>query len=185
MTGGLMQQVFKEHRRLLAVVLLLAVSSGLFWICLLVPQQRQRDELHAAWTEKRARAHDPENARSVRVYRSNEHALQKLFAAVPAQSELPRVLGQLTDVAALHEANIMSMSYKPIPSSVNGLLGYTLVASVQGEYGALKRVLSDIQALHDLAYVDSVSIAAPDPQANQAVLEARLVLYLRQEGKTP
>lgn len=185
MTGGLAQQVFKEHRRLLAVVLLLAVSSGVLWIFLLVPQQRQRDELHAAWTEKRAQAHDPDNARSVRVYRSNEQAMQNLFAAVPAQSELPRVLGQLTDVAALHEATIMSMSYKPMPSSVNGLLGYTLLVSVKGGYPAIKRVLSDIQALYDLAYVDSISIAGPDPQANQVILEARLVLYLRQEGKTP
>lgn len=184
MTGGLARQIFKEHRRLFAVALLLAASSGLLWIFLLA-QQRQRDELHAAWTEKRIQAHDPENARTVRVYRDNEQALKKLLAAVPSQSELPRVLGQVTDCAALHEASIMSMSYKPVPSSAEGLPGYNLLVSVKGGYPAIKRVLSDIQALNDLAYVDSIGIASSGPRGDQVILDARLVLYLRQEGKTP
>jgi len=183
--GGLVQQVFKEHRHLLAVVFLLAVVSGVLWIYLLGPQQRQRNELHGAWTDKRHYLHDPESARSLRVYRSNEEALKKFRATVPAQSELPRVLGQVTDIAALHGASIMGMSYKPVPSSINGMLGYNLTVSAKGSYAALKHILANLQALHSLVYVDSISIASPDPQGNQVVADVRMVLYLRQEGKTP
>lgn len=183
--GGLLQQVFKEHRWLLAVVLILALLSGVLWMYLLFPQQRQRNELYAAWTEKRNHVLDPENARSLRVYQSNEHALKKFLAAVSAQSELPRVLGQLTDAAALHGANITGMSYKPIPSPVNGLPGYNLTVSTKGSYEALKRFLADVQSLHSLAYVDSISIASPDAQADQVLMEARMALYFRQEGKRP
>lgn len=177
-----MKQLIREHRGMLVLLLFFAVMAVAVWLYLLIFQQQQREVLHRQWTEKRNQLHDQGNSNNPVTYQQHQAALNKLLATVPARNELPRLLGQITDYAAMRKATIETLSYKPTPSAVNLLQGYTLVISAKGGYDALKLLLADLQDLAALAYTESVSLVNPDPQGDQLLLEIRMVLNLRSEG---
>lgn len=182
MTRYVLRQVIREQRVMLVVVILFAVQAIAVWGYLLVVQQKRSSELHALWNEKRLLVLGTGSGIGLSAYHRNEAALHTLLATVPTLSELPRILGQVTDFAALHKASIETLSYKPLP--VNGLRGYQLVITSKGSYEAVKNLLADLQGLNTLAFVDSVSLVNPDPQGDQVLLETRMVINFRPE-ETP
>ena len=183
MTVRLLQIVFRENRAVLILLSTFLLLTVLLWLYLLLGQQRQRDQLYQQWTEKRQFLQESGNSSGLASYRRSSDGLKQLLASVPARSEFPRILGQVTDVVAMQKATLVSLSYKQLPSSVEGLLCYSLAVSVKGDYAALKQVLSDLQHLQQLSSVDAIGSAHVDQQSDQVVLDATLVFYLRPDSR--
>lgn len=181
MTAILLKQVLREHRGMLVLLVLITLPVLLVWGYLLFFQLQLRDRLYLQWIEKRQQLHGSGSVSTPGVFQRNQDALNNLLATVPTRGELPRILGQVTDYVSMHKANMETLSYKPMPSSVSGLYRYTLVVSATGSYEAIKPLLADLQHLNVLAYVDSFSLINPDPQSDQLHMEARMVINLRPE----
>ncbi|MDD2501608.1 MAG: type 4a pilus biogenesis protein PilO [Geobacter sp.] len=167
---------------MLVLLILFALPVLLVWGYLLFFQLQLRDRLYTQWIEKRQQLHGSGSVTTSRVFQRNQDALNNLLATVPTRSELPRILGQVTDYVAMHKATMKTLSYKPLPPSVTGLYRYNLVVSVTGNYEAIKLLLADLQNLNALAYVDSCGFINPDPQSDQLQMEARMVINLRSES---
>lgn len=179
MNAMVIEKVLKEHRGMLALLLLFAVTAILIWGYLLFFQLQMRDRLHTQWNEKRQLLGDSGSFGN--SYQRTQEALNTLLATVPARNELPRILGEITDSVSMHNASTETLSYKPIPLSADKLQRYLLSVSAKGSYKAIKPLLADFQNLNALAYLESVSIVNPDPQNDQLLMNVRMVVTMRLE----
>lgn len=171
--------IIKEQRRLLILFAILSGCCLLLWLYLLGPRHKELQERQAEWTAKRR--HVPQK---VSGSASDRTTLDKLWASLPERNELPRILGQLYDIAGTSEVSITALSYKPLGSSADGLIAYTLKCSARGRYDALKRFVAQVQHLSVTATVDTISLTSKDPFAEMVTLETQISLHLR-DGTAP
>ncbi|GEM_PF-3898200 len=163
-----------------AVGLLLALCLGI-WGWLVGYQQRQHAQLLLGWNERRQQIHGLGQQRGGSTDNQNRALLQRLFATVPGYNEFPRVLGQLTDIASLQGASITAISYRLLPPAAPGLNCYRLSITCSGDYGALKAFLAQLQRLHPLAYVESISMEHREKAGTRIDSSITMQLTFRQE----
>lgn len=180
MTVSLPAYLFREHRSLLLMVLLLAAAAVAVWGFLLLPQRQERERLQQLRTEKRQQLHERGRGAGPDLQRTR-HRLDSLLATAPGRSEFPRILGQVTDYAALHGATVRTLTYRALPSTIEGLECSALSIGASGSYGAVKPFLAELQNLNALAYVETASLVNPDPRTEQLSLEVRMLIHLRPE----
>lgn len=179
MNAALLLVIYRENRRLALVTAVFLVCS-IVVVALAVQRQDTLARLQTSWAEKRRQAALKNQATVRSSYQQAEASLNKVLAHLPARFEFPRVLGQLTDLAAASGVTLGGMSYKPQKAPFDGILVYSLHCSAAGNYGALKRFLTELQALDGLATVDQVGLTNPDPFEVKAVMELGLSIHLRE-----
>lgn len=179
MNRDIVRLILAEQLRLLILLATLGTGCLLLWFYLLGPQHHQLTARQADWTAKRRSA-----IMTAGTHSPNRATLEKLWAALPERHELPRILGQLYDMAGMQEVAITALSYKPQATSVEGLIAYTLRCTASGRYAALKRFLAELHQLHGIGTVDSVSFSNSDPLQERISLETQITVHLR-SGATP
>ncbi len=179
MISARIRLIATEHRSILTLVAVLAIACLALWFYLLVPRQHRLTALQADWAAKRRQLMQSEGARP-----TDRAAIDRLWASLPQRHDLPRILGQLYDLAGLSHAAVTVLDYKPGSNGIDGLTTYNLHCSVSGRYPALKRFLFELHRLPGLATITGISITADGPLQEQAVLDTQLEVHLR-SGATP
>ncbi len=172
--------VREQGLALSGVGLLLVLCLGI-WGWLEGHQQRQHAQLLQRWNERRQQIHGLGQQRGDNLDNQNRELLQRLFATVPGYNEFPRVLGQLTDIASLQGASITAISYRLLPPAVPGVSCYRLSITCSGDYGALKAFLAQLQRLHPLAYVESISMDHSNKAGTRIDSSITMQITFRQE----
>lgn len=181
MSASRLVTLVREYRRMLLWLLLLGSVSVAVWGYLLGPQRQQREQVQERWSEKRRQLHELGRGDGADRQQRARQRLDSLLATIPTRNEFPRVLGHVTDVAAVHGATVSTLTYRPLPPAIEGMAGYALSVGVTGSYEEVKPVLAELQNLNALAYVETASLVNPDPRTERLSLEVRMVLHLRPE----
>lgn len=171
--------IIKEQRRLLIMLAVLGGACLLLWLYLLGPRRQELLARQTEWTAKRRLV-----AQQVAGAPSDRAALDKLWASLPERNELPRILGQLYDIAGISDVSVTALSYKPHATPAEGLTAYALKCTASGRYGALKRFMAEVQHLPGTTTVDSISLTSKDPFTEMVTLEMLISLHLR-NGAAP
>lgn len=182
---ALIRLLTREHGLLLSAVGLLFILCLGTWGGLVFPQHRQHEQSLLLWNERRRQVNELEQQRSGSISSQNRELLQRLFASVPGYNELPGVLGQVTDTANLHGVTVTSLAYRPVPSTVHDLSCYRLSITCNGDYGAFKAFLTELQRLQPLAYVESIRIEHPDKAVTRLDSSITMQILFRQERVSP
>lgn len=104
---------------------------------------------------------------------------ERFYARFPAQSELPRSLTRLTEIAAANSMSIARADYNVVDQPGTQLVRMTLALPVQGSYGALYGGLAEMLGAMPEVALESLVLRRIDPAADLVEGEIRLALFAR------
>lgn len=179
MIKPLLNQVFRENRFLLTLVLLACVVCGTIWYAACW-QQAVLERNQALWSAKRRQVASLNATQAGEQYRLKGEQITTLLASVPYAHEFPNVISQILDFMALNSVVSGPMTFKPNKSELDGVASYTLKCSANGNYASLKRLIADLERLDGISTLDSVSFTSLDVTPGKVELELLLTIYLRE-----
>lgn len=104
---------------------------------------------------------------------------EAFYARFPEQSELPRSLARLSEIAAANAMNIARADYRAAEQPGTPLLRMSLSLPVQGNYAALYGGLAEMLAAMPEVALESLSLRRVDRTADVVEGEARLAVFAR------
>mgnify|MGYP000853817442 FL=1 len=180
MRKALLLQILQENRLLLTALLTATLLCGSLWYAgfhqttLLAQQQSD-------WNSKRRLTAPRAEAQRADSYQRDREQIRELYASIPYRHEFPRVISEILDFMALHNATPGAMSYKIRKTDLDGLLAYSMTCSASGSYPGLKRLIGDLERLDGISTLDGFSFSSPDPGLEKVVLDLQLTIYLREK----
>ena len=99
-------------------------------------------------------------------------------AKILPKKNFPQFIGNLFDIAGNNSLGINGISYKSTELN-EGLAAYTIEFNLSGKYAAVKSFVSDIQQLHEMITIDSVSLSSSKNTEDSVSLKVRMTVYLR------
>ncbi|HIJ96837.1 MAG TPA: hypothetical protein HPP94_14080 [Desulfuromonadales bacterium] len=172
-------EIFRQKKIMLAVVLVLLLLNIVLGFTVSAYQIPALAAVQLKWSELRRQAALGNRADASAMYRQGAEDLGKLTSRIPLKRDFARVLSDLIEMAASSAVSMGTMSYKPLPVTVEGLLPYQLSLSVGGGYAAVKSFLSDLQKNSELLVVDSLSLSNSDPYEERVIMDLHITIYLR------
>lgn len=104
---------------------------------------------------------------------------EAFYAGFPEQSDLPRSLARLSEIAAANAMNIVRADYRAVEQPGTPLVHMTLSLPVQGNYAALHGGLAEILAAMPEVGLEALSLRRVDRAADLVDGEVRLAVYAR------
>lgn len=178
MNYSIMRLILADQRRLIALVLVLAVCSLLSWIILLWPVRQLLDIRQASWAGKRRLL---QQASSEQL--PDQAAVEQRWAALPQRHELPSIIGQFYNYADKSGVTLAALAYKHQPLAQDGVTACTITCGTSGSYASLKRFLSSLTGLPGMSVIERISITAGGPDQQQLTLDVQIVVHLRGGGR--
>lgn len=181
MRKELLYRVLRENRLLLSATLLLLMLCGAIWY-LTLRQGLLLQQQQSSWNSKRRQAAARAETHLTSQYLRDKDQIRHLYMTIPYRHEFPRVISEIMDIIALHDATPGPMLYTPAKTDLDGVIAYDMHCSATGEYPDLKRLISDLERLDGISTLNTCSFSNPDPAFGKAVLDLQLTVYLR-EGR--
>jgi type IV pilus assembly protein PilO len=175
----LLLQIIHENRLLLVLAMVLATVCGALWFGTL-QQALLVTERHAIWQDKRRQAAQHDETRLAETFKRTQEQLDELWSGIPFRHEFPRVISELYDAMALYGATPGPLQYKPVTSSLDGLIAYTLNCTASGAYPGLKRLIAELERLDGVSTVTATSFSNQKGTPDSVELKLELTVYLRE-----
>jgi hypothetical protein len=164
---------------LLRIALALLLADGLVFVLLVLParDQRRSQEAQLLDLQRRIRAVQREGQASEGLLTAFRE-VEEFSQGFPRRAELVGIIGRLTKLAQSLAVAVPAVDYKPAERQEADLTKVTLLLSVEGSYGKLRRYLYELERLRHLV-IERVALS--DPQGTSSVhLQLQLALYLRE-----
>lgn len=104
---------------------------------------------------------------------------EAFYARFPEQSELPRSLAKLSEIAAANAMNVARADYRAAEQPGTPLVRMNLSLPVQGNYAALYGGLAEMLAAMPEVGLESLSLHRVDRAADVVEGEVRLAVFAR------
>lgn len=134
--------------------------------------ERRRDELVA----ERTRLLRPPQAQA-----GGASAVERFYAAFPAERGLPRSLANVSVLAENHGLNAERTAYRSAAQPGTPLLRVSLSLPVQGSYGALHAWLAEMLATMPEVALESLAVRRLEPAADLVEADVALAVFARRE----
>lgn len=104
---------------------------------------------------------------------------EKFYARFPRQSELPRSLARLAEMASANSMSIVRADYRAVEQPGTQLVRMTLTLPVQGRYGAVYAWLAEMLGAMPEVALESLALRRGDSAADLVEGEIKLALFAR------
>lgn len=115
------------------------------------------------------------------IFRQGQTDLQSFRAEVPLRSEFPALMSDLYLLAQKAGLDIERITYEPKIVTEAGLLRYSLVFSVAGDYGQVKAFVHSLEQSTRLIAIEEIALSSGEnDQGDRSVmLRLRLSTYFK------
>lgn len=185
MNGAILKQIVQFRKRTvvaLALLLLVAIALQLFVSLYLRPHVEQQRAEWLQLREKEGRGAALQDRET--LYRNGQADLTKFHEKIYPKSQFARFIGELYEMTARNDLELMSITYKPERAKGDKLLHYALTLSVSGTYPHLKRFIYDLGAGNsNMLVIDSIAIVATDSADSAVQLQLFITSWFKMEAQ--
>jgi len=132
---------------------------------------------------RQARQSDGEMKTPAEIFSQGRADLEKFRATIPAKTELPALVGDVSALAGQAGLAIDNIVYQPKELEGQGLLRYGLAFSVHGEYGQVKRFIYSLEQSERLIVIDGITLSGSrEPGLTKVELHLQLATFFRMDA---
>jgi Tfp pilus assembly protein PilO len=160
-------------------VLALLLANGLVLVLLVLParDQRLQQENQLLDLQRRIRSLQ-RDGESSEVLLTALREVEEFTQGYPSRADLVGLIGRLTKLGRSVPVEVPAVDYRPSDVKEAGLTKVTLLLTVGGTYGKIRRYLYELEAMRRHLVIERVSLR--DPKGTSEVqVQLQLAVHLR------